>query len=180
MNSRILLEGPDEVGKTTLARLLNGNRPVQELEGNGTPGGIYDRSWVTNWVYRLTLPNFDWRHTSHKAPYASPDVDLIIILPADRDIEAIDQRVHAEHGYPIGAYGRLVHGYMAMYQHLALINGQGGATPLFRSLCMLQWVPSYQDGLAYLKEVRSTYLPYIHPASKLVLDKATARPPFIY
>lgn len=180
MNRRILLEGPDEVGKTTLARRISGNHTIPELSGNGTPGSVYDRSWVTNWVYRLTLPDFDWSHTSHKAPCATPDVDLVIILPADRDISAIDHKVHAEHGYPVGTYDRLVHGYMAMYQHLAVINGQGDATPLFRSLCMLQWVPTHPDGLAYLKEIRSTYLPHLHPTSRLVLDQSVGRPPFIH
>lgn len=175
----ILFEGPDEVGKSTLAAKLN-EGPVGELPHNPMSYTYYDRSWLTNWVYRLAMPTFDWSQFPQTSPRLAPITDLVVILPADMEVDAISKKVQAEHGYGPNDYAQVVHTYISMYQLIA--NLQGSLSPLFRSTSLLQWLPFMKPGTSE-RQVQLRLLRNsggaAQAAIKEVLGVATSRTPLL-
>jgi len=130
----ICLEGPDEVGKTTLARLLGG--PGGELK-DCCRSGVYDRSWVTNWVYRLAMPYRAWTFPRQE-PFVSM-AHLVILLPGTRSPEQYRQ-VYASHGYSTREIDRVDWLYIDMAKTLQSAIAVGSM--VFQSVSMLQWNPA--------------------------------------
>lgn len=80
----IVFEGPDGVGKTTLAKRM---------------GGEQDRSWLTCMIYRFGMPKRNWDDFSLQWPKASANDDLVVIT-YDYDNTPDDLEAYANvHGY---------------------------------------------------------------------------------
>lgn len=137
----IVLEGPDEVGKTTLAQLMCG-RQLGSLPAIPRRGAVYDRSWVTNMVYRIAMPMHDWSAYSSEPPTANPEVDLVILLPDFSRREKATAQTAGEHGYSAADYDRVVRAYHDVYALLATSASRNSG--LFRSVSLLRWTSEYE------------------------------------
>ena len=96
----IALEGPDEVGKTSLASFM----------GDYTT----DRSWLTNAVYRRAMPDHDWSSYRDKPVPERDSRHLVILLPEQPTPKWLLRQVSEEHGYLREDYQRVVDLYAGL------------------------------------------------------------------
>jgi len=155
----ICLEGPDEVGKSTIASLLGG--PGEKLPGNAV-SGVYDRSWVTDYVYRLAIPTHDWSEFQIQAPFAAANVDLVVILPGDKLTFDFMEKPCREHGYSPADYQRVNYTYMSAYDMLAMSVRL--RSRLFKSVSLLQW----EEGELRIVKASSAYHNATSPAQAVI------------
>lgn len=97
----IVLEGPDEVGKSSLADYMGDE--------------VADRSWLTNRVYRHAMPKHDWSsYASDELVPRKDDRHLVILLPEQPTPKHILAQVKAEHGYAPADYQAVVDLYASL------------------------------------------------------------------
>lgn len=86
----VVFEGPDGVGKTTLAKRL---------------GGQQDRSWLSCMIYRFGIPKHNWSNHQVQWPKATANDDLVVITYDNNTYLETLEKYAYEHDYsPMDLY----------------------------------------------------------------------------
>lgn len=152
----IAFEGPDEVGKSTSARLLTTNHePIYNATKDNYEGAkrelatatddfvqAFDRiDWLTHLVYRLSMPEKEWNDERVRTVFAMPDTHLVIKFhPLHQPTPVAEGE-----GYNVDLSARVNEGYYHLVDYISGMNMLWNF-PLFKTVTAVEVVNDQETG----------------------------------
>lgn len=143
----IIFEGPDKVGKTTMAHQLSTVRTsiynmtvhdYHDVVGSlqEKPDQIYcfDRiDWLTHLVYRLSMPNYEWNDDRVRRVFPAPKAHLVIMMHKPSRAGKVQDELYNPGDLVVVNYG-----YQVVSEMLLRMNGLDSDVQLFKSITTVE------------------------------------------
>lgn len=143
----IAFEGPDKVGKSTVARELStAGTPIYNMTVHDyhdvvgslqeKPDQIYcfDRiDWLTHLVYRLSMPSYEWNDDRVRRVFPAPETHLVIMTHKSSRAGKIQDELYAPGDLVVVNYG-----YQVISEMLLRMNGLDSDVQIFKSITMVE------------------------------------------
>lgn len=160
----IAFEGPDKMGKSTLAEEVAHGYPVvygasaqdyhdvAHLGDDENTTVALDRvDWITHMVYRLALPEYEWNDPHVRTVHRMPQAHLVMMVPASLSSIPLDELYLPEQSQ------RVVVSYQQTFQYFDSMMNDPKFRGMFKTLTLLQVDPlnGYRRKLVYHRQLET-------------------------